>query len=393
MSLSSFTCTYQCFLSLFFFLMIRRPPRSTLSSSSAASDVYKRQMGWQATMRDPVELQHRIASCLEAVVLPLVLLGQLAWLVLWPLTVNSLYPHGVYLFSEYKRLRHYQFVLQGGALFATMYLLGWALILGSVGSFVSGPWSNNLVHMSGCALGQVFMCCSFLIYDTQHAGKPHSHTPVFGAFCAMTVTLAVLGSAFNTLAGLIILSEADTPPGFPQIEQLLGIGSFMIVWAVFLTYGLGGSWRNSAAGWSFYQPFSGGKRFIAAQIISWTCMSVSILIALGTLLCYLGVTAMAPFAYCQSTPTGTGWGVMLAGISGVLSQLTMLFSIIVYENAEEPQAKQGPEQSTILGFSSPKAMVFFSLVLTVSLAAGAFALCYPIKLGGMCAMIPVNRVP
>src|SRR5664279_4899386 len=26
--------------------MIRRPPRSTLSSSSAASDVYKRQVGW-----------------------------------------------------------------------------------------------------------------------------------------------------------------------------------------------------------------------------------------------------------------------------------------------------------------------------------------------------------
>src|SRR5664279_6649949 len=34
----------------FFFLMIRRPPRSTLSSSSAASDVYKRQVTYTATV-------------------------------------------------------------------------------------------------------------------------------------------------------------------------------------------------------------------------------------------------------------------------------------------------------------------------------------------------------
>ena len=39
-------CTRRRHAYYFFFLMIRRPPRSTLDRSSAASDVYKRQLGY-----------------------------------------------------------------------------------------------------------------------------------------------------------------------------------------------------------------------------------------------------------------------------------------------------------------------------------------------------------
>ena len=43
-------CCLECgeVATLFFFLMIRRPPRSTQRRSSAASDVYKRQVGYRS---------------------------------------------------------------------------------------------------------------------------------------------------------------------------------------------------------------------------------------------------------------------------------------------------------------------------------------------------------
>ena len=245
--------------------------------------------------------------------------------------VTTHYPHGMHLKKAFLEKSHARFVVDGGLLFASLYCTGWGLILCAIGVITSSGFQFSLLTGSICAVGQVLapaaarpvliddhgmqalMCCSFLLYDSAHAGRPFSDTQVFTAFCTMTVNLALLGSAFTCLAGLCLLSPlaGSTIPAAPW--QLLSLGSIKVIGAVLLTYGLGGHWRNQSDGWTFWQPFTGGKRFVAAQLISWFSLLLSAGIAIGTLLCLMGLLE-TDLSFCNSIPR-TGWGVVAAGCS------------------------------------------------------------------------------
>ena len=114
-----------------------------------------------------MELERGLAHSLEAYVLPGVIAGQLAWLISWPLVVNTHYPHGMFLRDTFLKKRHLRFILDGGATFTSLYLAGWGLILISAAAFLcvdAFGWCSLLTY-SLCALGQVCYRPHYSLYS------------------------------------------------------------------------------------------------------------------------------------------------------------------------------------------------------------------------------------
>ncbi|KAG7402198.1 hypothetical protein PHYBOEH_005761 [Phytophthora boehmeriae] len=128
-------------------------------------------------------------------------------------------------------------------------------------------------------------------------------------------TLLALASEYTR----VFPDPSGSSVGYPMAT---GLGSLaLFITALFNTYGLGGV-LSTKDGWSFYQPFMGGARFVLFQVVSWSCfgagaaLQVLYLISLVVVEVELFVGAMA-----------------VAGSLFVVAEIVMMMSLLVFKKA------------------------------------------------------------
>ncbi|CAI5741781.1 unnamed protein product [Hyaloperonospora brassicae] len=151
--------------------------------------------------------------------------------------------------------------------------------------------------------------------------------------------------------------------GYPMTT---GLGSLaLFVTALLNTYGLGGV-LSTKDGWSFYQPFMGGVRFVLFQIVSWTCFGAGAALQMLYLLS-LVVVELEPFVGAMA----------VAGSLFVLAEIGMMMSLLVFRKSGlSPVASAATLSETVsFGgrnlFPKPEALSEKS-VEEQSVAAGSF---------------------
>ena len=253
--------------------------------------------------------------------IPCVIVVQTVWLLtplLWTKLWTEHYAHGNKLYATFREtfpFGHMKFAVQGGWRFLVLYMLGWILV---VGALVHKFQFEQDFALSGTAgiVGQAMMSSSFLVYNTGHIGVPKRDSFVFRAFVMITLNLALLGGALAILAS----SEEDI-----SFSVLSGA---CILSAISLTHGLGGRSYHGAQKYKFFQPFVGGDRYVWYQMISWAALAACLLLLSVTLLCKIGSCLPMP-TFLQREHLS-----LSAGASGLVAELTMVFSIIVFEAPE-----------------------------------------------------------
>lgn len=219
---------------------------------------------------------------------------------------------------------------EGGTRFITLQSLSWtffgiALLTASL-SLLSRAFGFSYFKFSTLSeiwvlagilgfLSEIFMVLSIPNYSvgksSDPSGKGWNHISV----------LALLLTAF-ALMGSVAL-ELGIPIGGVESSILKALVIVFITGAVALTHLLIGRLYHDAH-WKFYQPWTGGWRFIAMQILSWTSFGFALLTAS---ICTL-LTLISPGLMLQG-----GWATV--GILGFISEIFMIASIPNYSIAEE----------------------------------------------------------
>ncbi|RLN95117.1 hypothetical protein BBJ28_00000101 [Nothophytophthora sp. Chile5] len=107
--------------------------------------------------------------------------------------------------------------------------------------------------------------------------------------------------------------------GYPMAT---GLGSLtLFITALLNTYGLGGV-LSTKDGWNFYQPFSGGARFVFFQIVSWSCFGAGVGLQ-GLYLISLVVVELELFVGAMA----------VAGSLFVVAEVGMMMSLLVFNKA------------------------------------------------------------
>ncbi|GLD95171.1 hypothetical protein PINS_up003796 [Pythium insidiosum] len=110
-----------------------------------------------------------------------------------------------------------------------------------------------------------------------------------------------------------------------------GIGSLALcVTALFNTYGLGGV-LSTKDGWKFYQPFTGGLRFMVFQAISWTCFGVGLFIQ-GLYLLSIVIVELELFVGAMA----------VAGLLFLISEIVMMMSLLVFKGKTDAKDEDLP---------------------------------------------------
>mmetsp|Transcript_27429 Transcript_27429/g.72036 ORF Transcript_27429/g.72036 Transcript_27429/m.72036 type:complete len:831 (+) Transcript_27429:69-2561(+) len=230
---------------------------------------------------------------------------------------------------------------KGGIRFVMLQATAWVffamsllLPLGPVAAAVIYP-KTAVVGFSLCGgvaalLGQVAMMCSLPLFgkhdaaDPTSTGRPVPPTLSRGDRQPSTffvdhgwwrpfIAVQVLVSC----AALVLSATSDTLAG-PGGLQPNGLAWMMgcialccVVLSTTLTHGIGGRWMHSHTEWAFFQPGSGGRRFVRLQGAAWTLFSISVYAfgwRLGMLpepTSVMGVgTAMAPPSFTVAAAVG-----------------------------------------------------------------------------------------
>ncbi|KAG6609858.1 Diacylglycerol O-acyltransferase 2 [Phytophthora cinnamomi] len=137
-------------------------------------------------------------------------------------------------------------------------------------------------------------------------------------------TLLALASEYTR----VFPHPSGSSVGYPMAT---GLGSLaLFVTALFNTYGLGGV-LSTKDGWNFYQPFTGGGRFVLIQIVSWSCFAAG----MGLQLLYLISLVVVELELFV--------GIMaVAGLLFVVAEIGMMVSLLVFRKSVdvEPTADQ-----------------------------------------------------
>ena len=192
-----------------------------------------------------------------------------------------------------------------------------------------GEASDKTWQISGTAgiVGQAMMSSSFLVYNTGHVGLPKRDSFVFRAFVMITLNLALLGGAEALLA-----SSDET-----SNVSLSALSATCVLSAISLTHGLGGRSYHGSEKYKFFQPFVGGHRYVWYQMISWAALAACLLLLSVTFLCKIGQCIPMPL-FVQHQHLS-----LSAGASGLVAELTMVLSIVVFE---APEFKAGVPANT-----------------------------------------------
>eukprot|EP00940_MAST-03C_sp_MAST-3C-sp2_P000120 g120.t1 len=277
--------------------------------------------------------------------IPTVLAAQTVWLST-PLWRSKLwrdhFEHGRKLYDSFQTKRHVDFAIEGGWTFLGMYasgllLLCLSLLLGAKEfAGFSDPSEDRLLACEvGAVIGQVGISSSFLVYETGLKNSvPRKGSFAYRGFVAITATLSLLGAALAVLA-----SDSKESPA-TILESPATLSAVCVVGACLLTHGLGGRSYHGAEKYRFFQPFVGGQRFIWYQAIAWAALAACVISLLLTLLCNVG-TCLNLFVPFQSHHFG-----MSAGMSGLVAQCTMVFSIVVFEAPEYKAGIASPSRET-----------------------------------------------
>lgn len=130
----------------------------------------------------------------------------------------------------------------------------------------------------------------------------------------------------------------------------LTFGSFLLcVTSLFNTYGLGG-FLSLKKGWKFYQPFAGGAKFIACQIISWTCFAFGLLLQV---IYVISIVIVEVELFVGVT--------VVAGVFFLVSEILMVVSLLVFkspqpiqiQNVTKPLNLKAKESGTMNDTSQP----------------------------------------
>ena len=285
-------------------------------------------------------MQDHFDQFVSFVWIPGVIVLQTIWLltpILWTKLWTEHYAHGHKLYERFRESRtplgHLRFALKGGWRFVILYFLGWALMVGAVlHKFQITPFgeaSDKTWQISGTAgiVGQAMMSSSFLVYNTGHVGLPKRDSFVFRAFVMITLNLALLGGAEALLA-----SSDET-----SNVSLSALSATCVLSAISLTHGLGGRSYHGSEKYKFFQPFVGGHRYVWYQMISWAALAACLLLLSVTFLCKIGQCLPMP-QFLQHQHLS-----LSAGASGLVAELTMVLSIVVFE---APEFKAGVPANT-----------------------------------------------
>ena len=162
------------------------------------------------------------------------------------------------------------------------------------------------------------MSSSFLVYNTGHVGVPKRDSFVFRAFVMITLNLALLGGAEAMLASVDETSNV----------ALSVLSATCVLSAISLTHGLGGRSYHGSEKYKFFQPFVGGHRYVWYQMVSWAALAACLLLLSITFLCKIGQCLPMPL-FLQHQHLS-----LSAGASGLVAELTMVLSIVVFEAPE-----------------------------------------------------------
>lgn len=219
---------------------------------------------------------------------------------------------------------------------------------------------------------QVFQLVAWLLYAAFLSGFAWSHWTAYDAAGERT-TLAVLAFIAETLLVSSVLALERHAPRSPRRERLvvmannfanmlLTVGALvlacsaelarqhrenayaltvgadgvaLVVTAVFNTYGLGGVLAPKA-GWKFYQPFTGGAKFMLFQAISWTCFAVGLFLQ-GLYLLSVVILELELFVGATA----------LAGSLFLVSEVLMVMSLLVFKGSSTTATNANANAKTI----------------------------------------------
>uniref|UniRef100_M4BFL5 Acyltransferase n=1 Tax=Hyaloperonospora arabidopsidis (strain Emoy2) TaxID=559515 RepID=M4BFL5_HYAAE len=154
-----------------------------------------------------------------------------------------------------------------------------------------------------------------------------------------------------------------------RYPMVTGLGSLaLFVTALFNTYGLGGV-LSTKDGWSFYQPFMGGARFVLFQIVSWTCFGAGAALQLLYLLSMV-VVELEPFVGAMA----------VAGSLFVMAEIGMMMSLLVFRKSALSPVASAATFSETVSFGDKNLItkpetLSEEKVDKQSVAAGSFACC------------------
>ena len=168
--------------------------------------------------------------------------------------------------------------------------------------------------------------------------------------------------ALLTLVGMGLSVVADVVQH--QNWAWVFIGSFTVAsFAIpsFLTYGVGGPWKHHhVSQWRFFQPGSGGVKFVVLQGMSWGFFSIAMCIFIAHFLSYTGYLDPWPLPSMVS-----------GGISGLLAQLLLTASLFVYKEREPRDITTLPRPSALFRFAR---FCIVSILYNIQILVG-FLLC------------------
>mmetsp|Transcript_12114 Transcript_12114/g.15845 ORF Transcript_12114/g.15845 Transcript_12114/m.15845 type:complete len:756 (-) Transcript_12114:255-2522(-) len=210
----------------------------------------------------------------------------------------------------------------GGSRFILFQALAWSLyalslVLSLLWLFKFGFVAKQAfgwITFSGATgvLSQVFMISSLLVFEGTATPRQVKQKPEISG--SSKGTLESDGSVHHQFFSMhlllafsaLILSVASEyaywldQKEFALLCAVLSSAKYIV--ANFNSYGLGGRLLHiKKSGWTFWQPFSGGSRFVALQAASWTTFAASLILQLGFIMqslvlglqCIAGITALA----------------------------------------------------------------------------------------------------
>ena len=234
---------------------------------------------------------------------------------------------------------------QGGARFVVFQVIGWTFFAFTI-LLPWLPWllawqypqeaARVLIIGAGASsiVGEVMMVCSLLTYTRSQPEAPPTKSQfreflmsrrgyrVWTAFIGMQAMLSIFACTLAALADTFVTMHFAR-----LILMFFAVMCFSL--SLFLTYGIGGRWKYYSTEWRFYQPFSGGRRFVVLQALAWAFFSTSMLIFLlhmYDMFCQMtGMQSRIPF-HVSFLPS-----LFASSLCGVLAQVLNAISLFVYK--------------------------------------------------------------
>ncbi|DBA01585.1 TPA: hypothetical protein N0F65_011341 [Lagenidium giganteum] len=221
--------------------------------------------------------------------------------------------------------------------FAIYQAVAWALYGFIVFALVACPTENvklcEFGYQSNLAvaafISEVLVISSILSLEERRDRNREPRVERFVVLLNNYINMLLVIGAMILAIGSEYTKEYSGESGIYSLGT--GIGSLtLFITALLNTYGLGGL-LSTKDGWKFYQPFTGGAKFMFFQAVSWTCVGVGIFIQ-GLYLLSIVIVEIELFVGAM----------VLAGSLFVLAEVLMMVSLLVFKREPEVTDTESP---------------------------------------------------